>query len=153
MDIRPTSTVPSTVSQCAAVETPALAKKDHEGLTAYRIFRPFFDKHLPDWSKPRVANLELGNYLCDEEGNVREPADEDEKDAVDFQIAPGAKQFIDCGVQSMQGVTDSKGKAVNPPKPLEKGSVIPHVVSGSLTKYYRLHPHKPPVGAAISSKL
>ena len=61
-----------------------------------------------------------------------ESAEEDEKDTVDFQIAPGLRQFVEYGVQSLQGVTDSKGKAVDPSKPLDKGAVIPHVVSASL---------------------
>ena len=148
----PPSAASLPVSQPAA-ETAVSTKRDKEGLTAYRIFRPFFNKNFPDWSKPRVTNLELGNYLCDEEGNIRETAEEEDKDAVDFNIAPGLRQFVDYGVQALQGITDSKGKQVDPPKPLEKGSSIPHVMTTTLSRYYRLLPHKPPVGAAISSKL
>ena len=42
---------------------------------------------------------------------------------------------------------------MDPPKPLEKGSAIPLVITPSLTRYYRLLPHKPPVWAAISGKM
>ena len=39
-----------------------------------------------------------------------------------------------------------RAKRLTPPKPLESNALVPHVVSASLAKYYRLLPHKPPVG-------
>ena len=150
---RPLSTAASVPVPAPSVVPAASSKSDREGMTAYRIFKPFFDKHFPDWAKPRVPNLDLGSVLCDEEGNAKKPSTADDKDAVDFQISPGLQQFVDYGVQALQGVTDAKGMMVDPPKPLEKGSAIPFVITPSLTRYYRTLPHKPPVGAAISSKM
>ena len=83
----------------------------------------------------------------------RERTDDEDRDAVDFQVAPTMQQFVTYGSQSMRGIRTLKGKKVDPPKPLDKEQLIPHLVSGSLTKFYHIASHKPPVGAAISGKL
>ena len=55
--------------------------------------------------------------------------------------------------ESVRGVTDAKGNQINPPKPLTKGQLIPHVISPTLTKFYRVAPHLPQIGAAVSTRL
>ena len=121
---RSLSIASSATSQASSEVT---GKDKEEGITAYKILKLFFDEHLPEWSKPREHNIELETYLLNEDGSER--TDDDDKDAVDFTTAPAMQQFV--AYSSMQGVTDSKGKKVDPPKPLKKGSLIPHLVSGS----------------------
>ena len=53
----------------------------------------------------------------------------------------------------MSGVTDAKGNQISPPKPLTKGHLIPHVISPTLTKFYKVAPHLPQIGAAVSTRL
>ena len=121
--------------------------KDKEGSKAFRLFKPFLDREFPEWSKPRAANLNLGNYRVDDNAMILD-ADDDDDESADLCIAPGLQQFIDYGVQAKQGVTDAKGKAVDPPKPLEATALVPHVVSASLAKYYRLLPPQTTCGGS-----
>ena len=152
--MQPRRTLPAPTSSSVAQSAPLPSigvdastrkGKDKDGLKPFRIFKPFLDREFPEWSKPRAANLDLGNYRVDDNATIL-GADEDDDDTIDLAMAPGLKQFVDYGVQAKQGVTDAKGKAVDPPKPLEATALVPHVVSASLARYYRLLPHKPPVG-------
>ena len=64
-----------------------------------------------------------------------------------------ARQFIAYRTQAIKGVADSRGTRVHLPKPLGKGQLVSHLVSGSLTKFYHVAPLKPPVRQAATSKL
>ena len=150
--VRPAPAALPVKSDPSAADSP-LGKAEREGFTAFKLMKPFFEKNLPGWSKPRVVNLDLGNLRCNAEGLPLDRAGVDDPDAVVLQMSDGLRAFVGYGVQAMQGVTDSKGNLVDPPKPLDLSSLIPHTGSATLPKFYCLLPHKPPVGAAILSKM
>ena len=101
--VRPSSAALPEKSATPAADTP-LIKAEKEGFTAFKLFKPFFEKNLPGWSKRRVANLDLGNLRCNADGLPIDPTEDDDPDAIDLQMSDGLRQFVSYGVQAMQGL-------------------------------------------------
>ena len=73
------SVAQSTSLPSVEVDTSSRKGNDTEGTKAFCILKPFLDREFPEWSKPRAANLDLGNYRVDDNATILE-ADDDEDD-------------------------------------------------------------------------
>ena len=109
-----------------------MSKAVKEGFTPYELFKPFFGKHLPVWSKARASNLGLGDLRCDARSQPLDLTEDGVKDAVDLQflsvfVCLWATVSYPCKVPRTP-----RASGWFPPGPLGLASVTPHVVAGLL---------------------
>ena len=117
---------PSTTPQCASpvsssaasqstAEDTDVKEKEKEGSVTFKILLPFHENQLPQCFFQRKINIQLENYLLNNDGTVR--TEEDSKEAIEFLWALASRKFIDYCSQAILGVTDPKEAVVDLPPP------------------------------------
>ena len=134
------------------LEEQGLTKGEEKCLSSWKGVKPLVVEHCPEFLREEQSRLQRWAPMIKEDGT--EDLESISKSEVHrFKCTD---QLLDCLMyahEAVRGITDSKGNAINPPKPILRAQLIPHVVSPTLTKFYRISPHLPQLGAAVSTRL
>ena len=125
-----------------------LTKSEEKCLSSWKVIKALVVEHCPEFLREETTKLQRWASMIKEDGTE----DLDSIAKAEVHRFKWTDQLLDCLTythESVRGITDAKGNQINPPKPLSKGQLIPHVVSPTLTKFYRVSPHLPQIGAAV----